>query len=71
MTYRNIFVTGPRQPRIFFAGTDAQHRITGVTIKGFFLNGKDVTKGLAVTRNDYADEPVLKASVERSPSHGN
>ena len=61
VTYRNIRVTGPSQPPIVLAGYDEEHRVSGVTIEGFFLNGKDITESLEVCREKFADAPVLKA----------
>ena len=60
VTYRNIRVTAPSQPSIVFAGYDEEHRVTNVTIEGFFLNGKDITRDLVVRQEAFADAPVLK-----------
>ncbi|MCQ2388811.1 MAG: glycosyl hydrolase family 28 protein [Kiritimatiellae bacterium] len=60
VTFRNVRVTAPRQPVVSFAGYDADHRVTGVTIEGFFLNGEDVTEKLDVVLGKFADAPVLR-----------
>ena len=39
-----------------------------MTIEGFFLNGKDITESLKVTRNAFADAPVLRSAVPASAS---
>ena len=55
VTYRNIQVTAARQPSVFFKGYDENHRVTGMTIDGFFLNGKDITASLKVDRGQFAE----------------
>ena len=55
--FRNILVTAPSQPAVGFSGFDEQHRVTDVTINGFFLNGKDITKNLHVDLWKFADGP--------------
>ena len=60
VTYRNIRVTAPSQPPVVFFGYDEEHRVSNVTVEGFFLNGKDITENLVVHHEKFADAPVLK-----------
>ena len=68
VTYRNIRVTGPSQPPIYFEGYDKDHRVSNMTIEGFYLNGKDITESLKVSCNAFADAPVLRSAAPASAS---